>query len=31
LVPSYGRSLIDDTELLKEVRARTLRTLELKK
>jgi len=30
-VPSYGQSLIDDAELLKEVRTRTLRTLELKK
>jgi len=31
LVPSYGQSLINDAELLKEVRARTLSTLELKK
>jgi malate dehydrogenase (quinone) len=31
LVPSYGQSLIDDAELLKEVRTRTLATLDLKK
>ena len=29
LVPSYGQSLIDDAELLKQVRERTLNTLEL--
>lgn len=29
LIPSYGQSLIKDGELLNEVRARTLRTLEL--
>ena len=29
LVPSYGQSLIDDAELLKTVRKRTLRTLKL--
>jgi malate dehydrogenase (quinone) len=29
MVPSYGKSLIDDPELLKEVRTRTLRTLQL--
>jgi malate dehydrogenase (quinone) len=31
MVPSYGKSLIDDAALLKEVRTRTLRTLALKK
>ena len=29
LVPSYGQSLINDAELLKSVRARTLSTLGL--
>lgn len=29
LIPSYGQSLVKDGELLNEVRARTLRTLEL--
>ena len=31
LVPSYGQSLVDDAELLKEVRERTLTTLELRR
>jgi malate dehydrogenase (quinone) len=30
MVPSYGQSLIDDAALLKEVRTRTLGTLNLK-
>ncbi len=30
MVPSYGQSLIDDAALLKEVRTRTLNTLNLK-
>ncbi|MFN3582179.1 MAG: malate:quinone oxidoreductase, partial [Pseudomonas sp.] len=30
LVPSYGQSLIKDAELLKQVRERTLRTLQLR-
>jgi len=29
MVPSYGQSLIDDAELLKQVRSRTLKTLQL--
>ncbi len=29
LIPSYGKSLIDDANLLKKVRARTLQTLQL--
>lgn len=29
LVPSYGQSLVDDAELLKQVRSRTLKTLKL--
>jgi malate dehydrogenase (quinone) len=29
LIPSYGKSLIDDAKLLKDVRARTLHTLKL--
>ncbi|MBY4677882.1 malate dehydrogenase (quinone) [Marinobacterium arenosum] len=29
MVPSYGQSLVDNTELLKEVRQRTLKVLEL--
>lgn len=29
LIPSYGESLIEDAELLKQVRARTLKTLQL--
>ena len=31
MVPSYGQSLIDDADLLNEVRTRTLATLQLKK
>lgn len=31
LVPSYGQSLIDDAQLLKQVRERTLKTLNLNK
>lgn len=31
LVPSYGQSLINDAELLKQVRSRTLRTLQLRR
>lgn len=31
MVPSYGQSLIEDAELLKEVRTRTLSTLQLQK
>jgi malate dehydrogenase (quinone) len=30
MVPSYGKSLIEDEALLKEVRTRTLNTLKLK-
>ncbi len=29
MVPSYGQSLVDDAELLKQVRSRTLKTLQL--
>ena len=31
LVPSYGQSLINDADLLKQVRSRTLRTLQLRR
>ncbi|NCA27328.1 MAG: malate:quinone oxidoreductase, partial [Methylophilaceae bacterium] len=31
MIPSYGQSLIEDAELLKEVRTRTLSTLQLQK
>ena len=30
MVPSYGQSLVENTDLLLEVRARTLETLKLK-